>query len=251
MERGKYIMEEKYVILLKQVCDEAEKSRKAITDATSATSIVTDMVSTCQIMRNIIKDFFSDNDGEGERIRMVYQKTSNYASTYPKIKLIDMNWVNHQYNEYIDGMKVFINTKLQSIDQCSPEEETDRIREFIEKDRNFIASLFEGVNKKDTEPSELKDALGNLEVLIDFLPELNSKVEYASVIKRDIEDVGEADHPVGIELIRLYALSTIHFSKNLILVTFDSFRKIIDTMNQKRFNIPSAASSEKQVLQLF
>ena len=101
------------------------------------------------------------------------------------------------------------------------------------------------------DPCEIKDALGNLEILIDFLPEMQSKTHFAEKIKASVNDDGEPSNPISQGLMRLYTLSTNHFSARLISSTFDSFQKIVDTMNQKQFSIPSTKHVERKTFQLF
>ena len=85
----------------------------------------------------------------------------------------------------------------------------------------------------------------------DFLPEMKSKVYYAEKIKSTVNDNGETSNPIGRKLMELYVVSTIHFSTKLISSMFDSFQKIVDTMNQKQFVIPSKNYTEKKTFQLF
>lgn len=244
-------MEQKYCALKEVLNNTETEIDKNIKETESISDMVTELSGMCSKYTQIIKDFFSDADGEGARIRTIYDKTSDFSSRYPKVALPDINWVNHQYNEYLDGMKTFIDSKIQSIENCNPDEESSKISEYIEKDSNFIDSLFDGVNSKTNDPCEIKDALGNLEILIEFLPQMQSKTSYAEKIKATVNNAGEPSNPISQNLMRLYTLSTNHFSAKLISSTFDSFQKIVDTMNQKQFSIPSMKHIEKKTFQLF
>lgn len=245
-------MEQKYCALKQVLKDTKDQIDTNIKNTSSISDMVIELSGMSNKYSQIIKDFFSDADGEGVQIRQIYDKTSDFGSRYPKVTLPDINWVYHKYNEYLDGMKMFIDLKIQSIDNCNPDEESSNISEYIEKDSNFIESLFDdGVNSKALDPCEIKDALGNLEILIDFLPEMQSKTHFAEKIKASVNDDGEPSNPISQGLMRLYTLSTNHFSARLISSTFDSFQKIVDTMNQKQFSIPSTKHVERKTFQLF
>ena len=199
-----------------------------------------------------IKDFFSDSHGEGERIRIVYKKVSDFTARYPRINIQDINWSNHLYKEYNDGMRMFISNELQSSDTSDTSVMKERIETFTEKDKAFIESLFEGgSNVKTAEGVRIKDALCNLEVLIDFIKEMEDRTSFIESSRIKIEDFGNKNEDVAEALMKLYLLSNIRFSEKLISSIFESFEQIVSSMNQPRYNIQPAVKEEVKRFQLF
>lgn len=202
---------------------------------------------------DIIKDFFSDSCGEGERIRHVYQKVGEFTSNYPKITIQDINYANHLYSEYMSGMSMFISNELQNSDTQDSETLKAKIDGFSDKDLTFISSLFDnGSNVKKIENVTMKESLGNLEVLIDFIRELHDRTGFVEKIKSATEDFGNVNEDVAGPLMRFYLLSNVRYIKKLILSVFESFGITEASMNTPRFSIPSSTKEVgKQRFQLF
>ena len=91
-------MEQKYCALKEVLNNTETEIDKNIKETESISDMVTELSGMCSKYTQIIKDFFSDADGEGARIRTIYDKTSDFSSRYPKVALPDMTWVKHQYN---------------------------------------------------------------------------------------------------------------------------------------------------------
>lgn len=202
---------------------------------------------------NIIKDFFSDSCGEGERIRQVYQKVGEFTARYPRINIQDINYANHLYNEYMMGMRMFISNELQNADTHDAESVRAKVEGFLEKDLTFVNSLFaNGSNVKMSENITMRDSLGNLEVLIDFINEFHDRTAFVEQMRSMTEDFGNTNEDIAGPLMRFYLLSNVRYIEKLILSVFESFGITEASMNTPRYNITSSnKETVKPQFQLF
>ena len=201
---------------------------------------------------DIIKDFFSDSCGEGERIRHVYQKVSEFTAKYPRISVQDINYSNHLYNEYMSGLCMFISSEVNNADLQDVESLKSKVEGFLDKDLTFIESLFgKGSNVKQAENITMKESLGNLEVLIDFINELHDRTKFVEEMRSLTNDF-DINEDIAGPLMRFYLLSNVRYIEKLILSVFESFGITEASMNAPRYNIPSPAKEVvKPRFQLF
>lgn len=170
----------------------------------------------------VIKDFFSTQDGEGAKIHHMYQATKDLSKTYGKIKVFDADHAMYTYKEYYQGMLSFLDNNISLIGNSDDSQQCDKIKEIGEKDGLFIDSLFVGRNARELETS-IYDGVSNLEVLIDFVTELRKAKDYMSETVDKITSLGHYDNIVAKELLIFYCQSTIRFSTRLIKSIFDSY----------------------------
>lgn len=176
--------------------------------------------------RKLIKDFFSSDDGEGDHIKKIYANLHDYNPCTKRINIQDINSAFNTYMNYMNGMKVFIDNVMGRSDDTH-----GKISKYMDKDVSFVESLFgNGSNAKHVDSVTIQEAMVNLEVLIDFLPKLNSCSDYMDRLLTPCRAETQ-NKDVCKQLMRFYLLSVLRFTARLIENVFDSFYQIVDTMN--------------------
>ena len=129
-------------------------------------------------MLNTISDFipsFFSKNGEADGIRSMYKEIRESDNDL-MIECVDVNKASHIYKEYVEGMTSFI-TEIGSKQFTAEESDLGEYHEKLgvakEKDSDFINSIYGGtLNKPESMP--IKEAVENIEYLIDFIPEIDS-----------------------------------------------------------------------------
>lgn len=190
----------------------------------NATCISGKVADTLREYKDIIKDFFSTDDGEGECIKKLYAKSKDYNFAGVKITTPNLKTNKYTYNEYISGMLTFIDNEIANISNTNSMDHQAKLMQFIQKDDDFIESLFgNGTNVQRLEDVDLSSALSNLEVLIEYIPSMTDRVDKLNDIITRLTENGAIDQPVASALVRLYATSTLHYATKLIEGVFSSF----------------------------
>ena len=114
---------------------------------------------------NFIPEFFSKN-GEAHEIRIMYDKLHNEENAFKTIYTLDLHVSRSLFNEYEAGFIRHLNTHVGDSDIIGITS--------IANDK-FLDAIFGGKYNKAT-GTNLCDAVGNLEVLIDLLPDINAMI---------------------------------------------------------------------------
>lgn len=124
------------------------------------------------LYESYIPEFFSKS-GASENIRKIYEEIDAGAFEGKTINTIDMNLSSHIYKEYFTGMMKFA---IDIINTCANELSDDvkttceeKLQKAHQADNSFIDSLFGGTNN-ETKECSVKDAVSNIEFLIEFIP---------------------------------------------------------------------------------
>ena len=118
-----------------------------------------------------IPEFFSQC-GEASSVKYMYEKLHDEVNAYKHIETIDLSISRSLFNQYEMGFIKHLN-KYQ----------TDKNIIGITNIANdkFIDAIFNGSCNKPVD-MELKDAVGNLEVLIDLIPDIESMISNSNRI---------------------------------------------------------------------
>lgn len=235
-------------------CEAVQNTAKNLTELihkSDAKATLTIMKQIEKEFSSIVKNFFSDDCGEGERIRQVYQRVNEFTSRFSNITIQDLNHANHLYSEYMSGMCMFISNEIQN--NQNPESVKEKVSNFLEKDQTFIDSLFgNGSNANMLENIPIRDSLINLEVLIDFINEFHARTEFVEQMNSQTDGFTNVNEVVADSLMDFYMISNIRYVERLILAVFESFDKTVTVMNTPRHAIPSTTKEVvKPAFQLF
>lgn len=181
---------------------------------------------------DIIKKFFSKSDGNCyEKIHSVYNKISEDVN-YRLIKICstDLNLASNLYNEYISGMRSFIESIASSNNYEEEKEKVNNaIVNAITKDEKFINHIFDNNQSCDV---CIKDAICNLEVLIDFLPYINT---VTNNIKSFYNSYNGANKELWNRLMQLYIVSNIKYAYRTIRIVFNTFSAIYGKLDYNKY----------------
>lgn len=114
---------------------------------------------------NFIPEFFSKN-GEAYEIRLMYDKLHNEENAFKTIYALDLQITRSLFNEYEAGFIRHLNTHVGDNNIIGITS--------IANDK-FLDAIFGGKYNKAA-GMNLCDAVGNLEVLVDLLPDINAMI---------------------------------------------------------------------------
>lgn len=188
---------------------------------TTVDDIINCFNETCEKIKTVIKDFYSDSCGQGQEIKNMYAKLHDYSFNRPKFSYTDLNLISHKYNAYLTGMKEFIQKVASNERQSSAED----LESYQDKDRIFIHNTV-------TDPTgifrisnvDIRDAFNNLEVLIDELGKFDDKY-------KSFNDFGSTD--ISYRLALLYTNSIIHYFTELMCEEFKCFCEMKKALDGK------------------
>lgn len=174
-----------------------------------------------------IPDFFSKNV-EADNIRMIYRTIREQEFPDKTINCVDVYKASEIYQEYVRGMIDFLHEIIECANTAFSVNEENKYNDLINKatarDYEFIKSCFGGSMNPSTEQG-LKDAVRNVEMLIDFNDQLTS---FKSTSDSMIESIAEvdADNELLIKAVNLYENSVVRYCYFMISTIFDSYSKI-------------------------
>jgi hypothetical protein len=215
-----------------------------ITEDCSCDKIKEAFISACGKMKEVIRDFYSNDAGRGQEIKDVYAKIHDYTFNGRKMSYTDLNRVASVYNVYYDGMLSYIERV------CKDNSLANSIDSYIEKDHVFVNNLVGDVEGKfHVANADIRDAFSNLEVLIDELPKIDkSYLENLPCSKCQ-------DDSICCKLMLLYTRSVVHFLGKLICEEFKWFCEMKRALDPKTYlpeNLKNIRPIEKKpVYQVF
>lgn len=178
-----------------------------------------------------IPDFFSKNV-EAENVRLVYQTLRENEFPGVTKTCVDVYRASEIYHEYVRGMVDFLNEIIECSNTAFSVDEETKFRDLLtkarEKDYDFVKSCFGGDINPPVEEN-LRDAVKNVEMLIDFNDELTSFKQMSETLAGSINEVDD-DNELLCEAITLYIKSVIYYCYNMINSIFDSYDKIYCTI---------------------
>ena len=178
-------------------------------------------------IERFIPDFFSKNV-EADNVRMIYRTIREQEFPDKTINCVDVYKASEIYQEYVRGMIDFLHEIIECANTAFSVNEENKYNDLITKatarDYEFIKSCFGGSMNPSTEQG-LKDAVRNVEMLIDFNDQLTS---FESTSDSMIESIAEvdADNELLIKAVNLYENSVIRYCYFMISTIFDSYSKI-------------------------
>lgn len=203
----------------------------------SNTNTVDALESELMEYKELIPEFFSKN-GEAKGIRTMYEKLHDENYINRKIMCPDINMACIIYEEYNNGMVKFINDLNTSEDLS---ELSVKLENAKDTDKVFIESIFGG-NQNPEREMTLKEASGNLEVLIEFIPKLSN---LADKYKTITESMNSDNETVKNGLSMLY--------ESVGDYCYHTIRNVIDTYYSIMENCTPTVKAEakKEAYQLF
>ena len=153
-----------------------------------------------------IKEFFSQN-GEAVRINVMYNKLHNEDNAVKPIKRADLQITRSLYNEYEVGFIRHLKTHASDPNIIGI---TDVANE------KFLHEIFDGKYNKP-EDTTLCYAVGNLEVLVDLIPDIESMIRNQNMISNK-------DCYVS------YTKFTVTYLKKMINEIIDTYEEIINKL---------------------
>ncbi len=155
-----------------------------------------------------IVSFFSKNNNQN-KIKEIYEKVKNDSNFAKKeVMCEDLNISLNIYDEYLEGMTRFISECGSDEDEINDEWKS-KYQKAINKDTPFIESIFGGVNNSPSQTTVL-ESLGNLEILIDFIPKIDKYLMESNIYKNS------PGFP-------LFEKSVVEFSKTMVEHVIDEF----------------------------
>lgn len=157
-------------------------------------------------LKKEIVNFFSQDDNQS-KIKQIYEKVrTDHDFAEKEILCEDLNSSLSIYNEYIGGMTKFLS------EAAIDDEWQKKYEKATKNDKPFIESIFGGTNN---EPiiTVIRESLGNLEVLIDFIPRIDRFVTESAIYQ------GNPGYD-------LYTESVYEFSKTMIEHVINEFCKL-------------------------
>lgn len=191
----------------------------------SAAQILLSLVSILGEFKKFIPDFFSKN-GAADNIRHLYSVVRENRFPNKTVKCVDIKNAASVYYEYNKGMLDFITEIITDANyNCDNIDKNGTFKESLAKaktkDAEFIDSLFGGENNR-VEERNLSDALQNIEVLIDFMNEIDTMVKKSQNIINTIENTN----------CQLVNDSVFLLYNSILKYTYKTLDNIIDVYNQ-------------------
>lgn len=214
-----------YKSCLNEIYTSAQESIKSSSDTNE---IKSELIKSVNLYMDFVPKFFSEG---GNKIKELYKKLKTLDYTHNRnIKCIDVCYGSSIYNEYYDGMKSFINdciTAVQNEDEESITLCNNKLNIALEKDNEFIDSLFGGKNNP-VKDNTLTEAVKNLEYMIDFISVMGN-------IKADTESLFRfnSDNFTLVEALKLLSVSIITFINKTMINILDSYCLIDNTLSGK------------------
>ena len=132
------------------------------------------------------------------------------------------------YHEYIHGMIDFLKEIIDCSNTAFSIQEEQKYRDLLnkakERDYEFIKSCFGG-NINPPVDEDLRSAVRNVEMLIDFNDQIDKFKSTANNLISSITDV-DADTEILCDAVYLYIKSIIHYSYYMLTNIFDAYHKI-------------------------
>lgn len=174
-----------------------------------------------------IPDFFSKNV-EANNVRMIYRTIREQDFSNKTIECVDVYKASEIYQEYVHGMVDFLREIIDGANTAFSVNEESKYNDLINKatarDYEFIKSCFGGAVNPISEQS-LKDAVRNVEMLIDFNDQLIVFKNTAETLRSSVSDV-DAENEMLTRAINLYQNSVVRYCYFMISTIFESYRKI-------------------------
>lgn len=192
----------------------------------------------------IIRTFFVGKESE---IKYIYNSIREHKFPYNRISCIDVSVAKHMYSDYIVGMIEFINklANLKDGDNISIDAVGKTIEKVIEKDEDFISSIFGG-EKNKTQSMDIDSAMKNIEELIDVEGQLSEFEGYA----RSLSNLTFSNtyKPVAIKGFKIYFKSVLNYNSKCIEEILSCYDKIHKSIQNRT---PAKGVIEKPEYQLF
>lgn len=155
---------------------------------------------------SFIREFFSQN-GEAVKINVMYNKLHNEDDALKPIKRADLQITRSLYNEYEVGFIRHLRTHAGDSNIIGI---TDIANE------KFLNEIFDGKYNKP-EDTTLCYAVGNLEVLVDLIPDIESMIRNQNMISNK-------------DCYISYTSFTIKYLKKMIGEIIDTYEEIISKL---------------------
>lgn len=174
-----------------------------------------------------IPDFFSKNV-EADNVRMIYRTIREQEFPNKTINCVDVYKASEIYQEYVHGMVDFLHEIIECANTAFDVREESKYNDLITKatarDYEFIKSCFGGSMNPPVDQG-LKDAVRNVEMLIDFNDQLTTFENTTGSMIESISDV-DSDNELLSKAVNLYVNSVIRYCYFMIFTIFDSYDKI-------------------------
>lgn len=164
---------------------------------------------------SFIPEFFSLN-GEATRINIMYNKLHNEDVALRKIVATDLGVTRSLYNEYETGYLRHIQKHQGDLNIIGITDVTND---------KFLTEIFEGKYNHPVETS-LCDAVGNLEVLVDLVPDISIMIQNLNRISDKVCYVS-------------YSSFSVKYLKKMISEIIDTYQNINDSIEGNKKPVSS------------
>lgn len=221
-----------------------------LTEGSNLQKLYTSFKDSMDNYSKFIPEFFSNN-GAANNIRLIYKKLHDDVYAERTIDCIDITEAVDMYNEYSVGMSSFVNDVIQSIANNG-----DYVKESAEyenklaiaksRDKGFVLSIFGGdvIEPKHT---VLEEAVRNIELLIDLIPQINKSIDCGNNMIISIENAGVKESSLVNDSIELMFESVENYYYESIKNIIGIYGAIDDAIKSN----PRRATKQPQQFRLF
>ena len=228
-----------------------DEFNEAYTKSTTAEMEEKTLKAELVVYKDIIENFFYINRAT---IKGIYEAIKFGALPYNKVFCKDVNKIAFDYNDYLNGLIIFVNKfmDIRKSDDINKDKIDISLSKIIEKDKRFIEDLFIGVFKSaDTNIEDecyLSDAMKNVEYLIklcDFLKEVSETAEdFASSISK----VDDEYKDYALRAFKLYVTSVRFYIVNIIETIANCYNSIVGSTSHRT---PVSGDKKEPTYQIF
>ena len=178
-------------------------------DEGSYTNIVGAVRKTFAAYKEIVANFFTD---KADEIHFIYTSIKENSYPYNSVETTDCNAARHNYNEYLEGFREYINRlmDLKAGDEVDHSKLAESLNSVKTRDSDFI----QGLLNSDSNPKErtnINGAMKNVEVLIDVYNQMDGICDNLAQYTIRLDPVDPAYKNEMISGIVLMAKSIMHF----------------------------------------
>lgn len=222
-----------YVKLLKDKFESTKANIQEASDVDALRNVFKESMN--YYSKRLIPDFFSSKDGEGSKIKSMYQqlrdKSESRVVVESSVDCIDLNVAGGAYADYLTGMCKFIEETCEySIDEEKYAAESaiceQKMNTAKQHDGEFIDSIFGGINNA-SQTGTVLESVGNIEYLIDFMDTIKEESAQCDHIFDLIsKSNSNADGSLLMESARMMTESVNYYVYNTLQTVFDSYNAI-------------------------
>ena len=209
------------------------------------------IISELDVYNDIVQNFFYLNRAT---IKGIYDAIRTGSLPYNKIFCKDVPKIAFHYNDYLNGMIMFVKkfTDIKESDELSKEKLDEMLSKVADKDKRFIEDLFIGVFHSADEDIDcecnLSDAMRNVEYLLDLCKFFDEVKDTVTDIHAQIDEMPESYREYAIRALKLYIASVRFYILNLLETIANCYNAITGSAQHRT---PVSGEKETPKFQVF